>query len=63
MPCLICDRNSRNSHEIEVGLCGDCEIEYHGCSTGDCPHETQSQCDAELNQIRLEQLNASEGKK
>lgn len=29
-------------------------IDAHGCTTGDCPHETQAECNAELDSFATE---------
>jgi hypothetical protein len=29
--------------------------DWHGCFTGDCPHETQAECDEEIKRARAEE--------
>lgn len=31
-------------------------LEFHGCNTGDCPHDTQAECDATLVKAYKEEL-------
>ena len=33
------------------------KMEYHGCTTGDCPHEKQSECDDTLIEVKKELFN------
>lgn len=41
---------AKNDKEIDQlnSLVG---IEFHACKTGDCPHEKQTECDAEINKL------------
>ena len=33
------------------------ELNYHGCLTGDCPHEKQHECDSSLKEHFLDVIN------
>lgn len=55
MRCPLCDHLMSKAQCDQVGICEACEIDYHGCSTGDCPHWYQVQCDDTLRDLKAEQ--------
>lgn len=58
MILLGCGHKASSQREVNVDLCCECEIVFHGCSTGDCPHQKQSECDAALHDLKKEQGTA-----
>lgn len=53
--CGICHVTLKKNREIETGVCLKCEVDYHGCSTGDCPHESQAECNLALADLKTDQ--------
>lgn len=59
MKCFLCDKPLENQRQKEVSLCKTCEVDTHGCSTGDCPHMTGKICEETIDALKAEQEGVS----